>query len=428
MKDQILKYSAKLVADRSADSDEIAFAAQDDVLITDGTPELARLAGATLSRLNALALVAARPSLPFAEFLLARAPQAESCIIPQDTETRTFLHDIPFLRREELSADPSAQIAKLLGNRKGVIVEGVGIVAVGAITVEQAYINYSSVFHSTFVKYLQDLLTEGFVLPGEREAFEAFRREWLKPLSGDGLSFRESLSEEKEEILSEIERVGRYTVERGLVDSFFGNISARAGELIYISQTAASLDELKGCIDPVPSDNSSTTGITASSELLAHRRIFEQTGARVILHGHPKFAVVMSMLCEKKDCDIKDCWKDCPEVRGLGGTPVVAGEIGAGGLAKRVPPVIGATGSAIVYGHGVFTIGRDDFAGAFTAMVAVEQFCRDEYFRRLDATRDNRWRPMAEGDPVGWGCPLKQGKGATLPRSAFSPGAGKGSP
>jgi ribulose-5-phosphate 4-epimerase/fuculose-1-phosphate aldolase len=384
VRDQIAKYSGKLIVDRSALPDAIAFAAQDDTLLTAGAPELAALAGAILSRLNSLALVAARPSLPFADFLIARAPKGDSCILPQDTETRTFLHDIPFLRRQELLEDPAPQLATLLANRKGVIVEGIGIVAVGAITVEQAFINYSSVFHSTFVKYLQDVLSQGFLLPGEREAFDAFRRDWLQPISASGLAFIEHLSGRREEILSEIERVGRYTVERGLVDSFFGNISACAGELIYISQTAASLDELQGCIDPVPTDNSSTTGITASSELLAHRKIFEQSGARVILHGHPKFAVVMSMLCETKDCPIKDCWKDCPHVRHLGGTPVVAGEIGAGGLAKRVPPVIDATGSAIVYGHGVFTLGREGFGEAFAAMVDVENFCREEYFRRLD--------------------------------------------
>jgi len=384
MKDQIAKYTAKLIADRSALAEAIAFAAQDDVLVTGGRPELAILAGATLGRLNALALVAATPALPFADFLVRRAAACDSCIVPRDTETRTFLHDIPFLRRSELTDGPSAQVAALLGNRKGVIVEGVGIVAVGAITVEQAFINYSSVFHSTFVKYLEDVLADGFLLEGEREAFQAFRTNWLQPITAEGLSFRERLTDEREEILAEIETVGRYTVERGLVDSFFGNISARAGELIYISQTAASLDELKGCIDPVPGDNSSTTGITASSELLAHRKIFEGTGAKVILHGHPKFAVIMSMLCETKDCPIKDCWKDCPHVRLLGGTPVVAGEIGAGGLAKRVPPVIGV-GSAIVYGHGVFTIGKDGFAEAFRSMVEVENFCRQEYFRRIGA-------------------------------------------
>ncbi|MBJ6727666.1 class II aldolase/adducin family protein [Geomesophilobacter sediminis] len=387
MKDQIAKYTAKLGADRSALPGAIAFAAQDDLLITDGAPQLAELAGATLSRLNALALVAARPALPFAELLIARAGADETGIVPQDTETRTFLHDIPFLRQKDLAEDAPGRIARLLSHRKGIIVEGVGIVAVGAITVEQAYINYSSVFHATFVKYLQDVLRDGFRVPGEEAALELLRRDWLKPLTDDGLAFVPELSDDREEILAEVERVGRYTVERGLVDSFFGNISARAGELIYISQTAASLDELAGCIDPVPTDNSSTTGITASSELLAHRKIYEATGARVILHGHPKFAVIMSMICEKQGCSIRDCWKECPEVRHLDATPVVAGEIGAGGLAKRVPPVIGATGGAVVYGHGVFTIGDAGFGAAFSLMVAVENYCREEYFRRLDGRR-----------------------------------------
>ncbi len=384
MYDQIAKYTDKLLADRSALPGRIAFAAQDDVLVTAGDPSLAKLAGETISRLSCLGLVAARPSLPFADFLVARAPTGESRLIPRDTETRTFLHDIPFLRSAELGDDPIPQIARLLGNRKGVICEGVGIIASGALTIEQAYINYSSVFHSTFVAYLQDLLRDGFQLPGEKEAFAAFRRDWLRPLTADGLAFRQGPLTETEEILREVETVGRYTVERGLVDSFFGNISAFSSNTVYISQTGASLDELAGCIDPVPMDNSSTAGITASSELLAHRRIYEQTGARVILHGHPKFAVALSMICERENCLIKDCWKDCPTVRFLGDTPVVAGEIGAGGLAKRVPPVIGGPGKTIVYGHGVFTLGRQDFAEAFRGLVDVENWCRVEYFRRLE--------------------------------------------
>ena len=383
MHDQIDRYSAKLAADRAAEPDRIGFAVQDDILITAGNRELAALAGETLSRLSCLALVAARPTLPFADFLVQRAGAGESCIVPRDTETRTFLHDIPFLRHAELEEDAGARLARMLGNRKGAVVEGVGIVANGAVTVEQAYINYSSVFHSTFVKYLEDLLREGIRLPEERAALDRFRSEWLRPLTAEGLSFRTGAPSSSSVILEELERVGRYTVERGLVDSFFGNISCRDGEIIYISQTAASLDNLAGCIDPVPMDNSSTTGITASSELLAHRRIYEATGARVILHGHPKFAVVMSMLCDEAHCPVTDCWKDCPHVRFLGDTPVVAGEIGAGGLAKRVPPVIGGPGKAVVYGHGVFTTG-DDFSEAFRLMVGVENWCREEYFRRLE--------------------------------------------
>ena len=385
MRSLIAKYAGKLHRDRSVVQGRVGIAAHDDVMLSEGAPDLSRLAADVLSRLSCLGIVAASPSLPFPEFLLRRTNAGAEAIVPLDTETRTFLHDIPIVRRGKLAGDPPGAIAALLSNRKGVIAEGVGIVASGPVTLEQAYIHYSSVFHACYVKYLLDVLRDGFLLPGEAEAFGEFRRTFLRPLTAEGLSFRAGPIDAPEEVLAEIRAVGRHTVQRELVDSFFGNISWRVGETIFISQTAASLDELAGCIDPVPADNRSTTGITASSELLAHRRIYEATGCRAILHGHPKFAVAMSMLCEEKECPIKDCWKDCPNVRMLGDAPVVAGEIGAGGLAVRVPPVIGGTGIAIVYGHGVFTIGRDGFEEAFRSMVDVENRCRDEYFRRLDA-------------------------------------------
>jgi len=385
VRDLIEKYTGKLVRDRSAIPERIGFAANDDRMVEGGAPDLSRLAAGVLSRLSALGMVAATPALPFPEYLVRRAPANADRLVPLDTETRTFLHDIPFLRKEELGPEPAAKIAGLLSKRKGVVVEGVGIVASGPVTLEQAYIHYSSVFHACYVKYLLDVLQDGFRLPGESEAFQSFREAYLRPATAEGLRFRPGPIENPEEVLAEVRAVGRYTVERGLVDSFFGNISYRVGDTIYISQTAASLDELSGCIDPVPADNRSTTGITASSELLAHRRVYEATGARAILHGHPKFAVAMSMLCEELDCPVTDCWKDCTRVRMLGDTPVVAGEIGAGGLAARVPPVIGGPGKAIVYGHGAFTVGRDGFEEAFRAMVGVEDLCRADYFLRLQS-------------------------------------------
>ena len=208
-------------------------------------------------------------------------------------------------------------------------------------------------------------------LPGEEEAFLDFRTRWIRPLDAEGIAFREGPLENPDDVLAEIAEVGRRTVERGLVDSFFGNISCRIGGVIYISQTAASLDELAGCIDPVPADNSTTAGITASSELAAHRAIYDATGARTILHAHPRFAVAMSMLCEENGCSVTDCWRDCDRVQMMGDTPVVAGEIGAGGLAKRVPPVIGGPGKAVVYGHGVFAVGMTGFRSPFQAVVDV---------------------------------------------------------
>lgn len=385
MQDQIAKYRAKLIEDGSARQGQIAFAAQDDVMISDGVPALAALCEAVLSRLNCLAIAAAAPSLPFANFLIRRSAGHVHEIVPRDTETRTFLHDIPIIRTHELGRDAALTIADLLGNRKGIVVEGIGIIATGALTVEQAYINWSSVFHSTYIKYLEDLLENGFMIPDEETDFARFRQTLPRLHATFDLEFLQGPLSEKNDILEEIVRVGRYTVRQHLVDSFFGNISYSDGKLMYISQTASSLDELSGCIDPVPFENSSTVGITASSELVAHRAIFETTGCRAILHGHPRFAVVMSMLCnEKEGCTVTDCWKDCAYVRILGDTPVVAGEIGAGGIARRVPPVIGTTGAAIVYGHGVFAIGMTDFREAFQRLVDVENWCRTEYFRRFD--------------------------------------------
>lgn len=382
---QIEKYTSKLISDSSAKIGQIAFSAQDDTTVSAGDPDLRLLSEAVLSRLNSLAVVVATPSIPFADFLIQRSANHEHKIIPRDTETRTFLHDIPILRKSEIISDPVGKITKLLGDRKGIVVEGLGIIASGALTVEQSYINWSSVFHSTYIKYLEDLLEDGFMLHMEKEAFNNFRSKSLFPLSSDGLEFSTGPLLEISSILNELSKVGRYTVERHLVDSFFGNISYSNGDLIYISQTASSLDELRGCIDPVPFDDSSTVGITASSELVAHREIFLKIGCRAILHGHPRFAVVMSMICNEKGlCQVTDCWKDCSKVRFIGNIPVVAGEIGAGGIAKNVPPIIGASGSAIVYGHGVFTVGKTDFREAFQSLVDVENLCRAEYFRLFD--------------------------------------------
>jgi ribulose-5-phosphate 4-epimerase/fuculose-1-phosphate aldolase len=382
VKRQIAKYHGKLAADGSAAPLRIAFLANDDILLSHGPADLVALGAAVLAHLNVVALVAAEPSLPLTDFLVRRAASHEESLVPRDTETRTFLHDIPLVRREA-SRDPD-RLAALLRRRKGIIVEGMGIIAIGGFTPEQAFINYCSVFHAAFVKYLLDLLQDGFRFPGEREAFAELRRRWLQPIGTAELVFLPAPLADREAILAEIARVGRYTVEKRLVDSAFGNISWRDGNTILISQTGAHLDELAGCIDPVPDDNSSTAGVTASSELAAHRRIFEATGARAVLHGHPKLAVVLSMLCERQaQCSIADCWRQCPHVRFVGGSPVVAGEIGAGGLAEKVAPVIGEKGRAIVFGHGVFTIGHSGFAEAFAALVEVENWCRQEYCRRL---------------------------------------------
>ena len=377
---QLHRYLAKAVADGNAGAEQIALFARDDELLEYGAGDLLPLGREIIRRLDVVALMILRPKLPLADLLPLTLSGSERTIVPQDTETRTFLHDIPVVRQAEFSTSDPQRLIDLLGQRKGILVEGCGIIATGAMTVEQAYINCSSVFHALYVKCLLMPLREEPLADNAVRMFQPFCDQLSEQIPEQVADLMPGPFRRQEDALSAMIEAGRRTVELKLVDSFFGNISCRLENRLLISQTGASLDTLAGCVDPVPDDNSSTAGITASSELIAHRAIYQATGAAVILHGHPKLSVALSLLCEEKDCKISDCWKDCDKVRYLQDVPVVAGEVGAGGLARKVPPVMGG-GIAVVYGHGVFATGRNDFREPLLAMIKLENWCREQYLR-----------------------------------------------
>jgi ribulose-5-phosphate 4-epimerase/fuculose-1-phosphate aldolase len=64
--------------------------------------------------------------------------------------------------------------------------------------------------------------------------------------------------------------------------------------------------------------------------------------------------------------------------------PIVAGETGAGGLAKSVPLALKESGVCIAFGHGIFAAGEKDFQDAFTRMAEVENQCRETYFKLME--------------------------------------------
>jgi ribulose-5-phosphate 4-epimerase/fuculose-1-phosphate aldolase len=145
------------------------------------------------------------------------------------------------------------------------------------------------------------------------------------------------------------------------------------------------MDELETCIDAVPLDGSSSSGITASSELSAHIGIYKRTGRRAIVHGHPRFTVIMSMSCRKEGCDLSTCYRSCREKRAVSGIPVVSGEIGTGpaGLVHTVPEAMESNQAVIVFGHGIFSAGDISFRPAFVLMQAIEETCMREYFTKI---------------------------------------------
>jgi ribulose-5-phosphate 4-epimerase/fuculose-1-phosphate aldolase len=387
---QIEKYTQKLLRDRTAVPESIRFYRLDDVVITNRQDEWLPVFTEVFNGLDITALLFAKPTLPFADLLVERADPRAERLVPKDSETKVFLHDIPFIRKAEWLERPKSElvgkIIHCLKKRKSAIIQGLGVVASGGVTVEQAFISFSSIFHTTFVKYLLDLLTEGFKQPDERRHFDEFKKSWLRQPDLSDLTFASGPINAQDAIVREICRIGKYTVEKGYVDSFFGNISYFDGRTIFISQTASSLDELEGHIDPVPLDGSSTSGLSASSELPAHRGIYAGSHYHAILHGHPKFSVIMSMHCEERNCDIEDCNRLCNRNRTMCGVPIVAGETGAGGLARSVPLALKESGVCIVYGHGIFSAGEKDFQNAFMKMVHVENRCREEYFDLIELT------------------------------------------
>ncbi|MCL0038288.1 class II aldolase/adducin family protein [Thermodesulfovibrionales bacterium] len=191
----------------------------------------------------------------------------------------------------------------------------------------------------------------------------------------------------EDDVIKILSETGKAVVKHRLVDSYFGNISYVYRDKIYISQTGSSMDELQHCIDAVALNGSSSVGITASSELSAHKNIYYETGDTAILHGHPKFSVIMSMCCFWMDCrhykDRDRCHQECEKKRSISGIPVVSGEIGTGptGLMHTVPAAMKEGKGVIVYGHGVFTSGQNDFLRPFEMLIDIETTCRNEYFR-----------------------------------------------
>ena len=377
------KYLDKMVEAAVIDTDNCVFMACDDVVSSLGRSPYQRLAEQIFSNVGSTSLILASPPLPVLDLLLRRTAPNASCIVPSDTETRTFLHDVPIVRKEDFNSENVSIPAGLLGQRKGILIEGVGLVALGSVTVEQAYINYSSLYHALFIKLLMQLLTDEQPPDSiEIAVLEPLLADLETPLAEHVADLYGGVIDNDHRALQCIDEVGRRTVALNLVDSFFGNVSCSLPGKVLVSQTGASLDELAGCIDIVPDDNSSTAGITASSELIAHRAIYKHTRARVILHGHPRFSVLLSLLCEETDCHVSDCWKECKRPRFLGEVPVVAGEVGAGGLAKNVPPVI-EKGIAVVYGHGVFAIGFENFQEPLRRMIQLENWCRNQFLTRV---------------------------------------------
>ncbi len=327
----------------------------DHTLIWNRTGTETEVLAPLFSAMTINSLVFLRPKAPYDKiigFLADQALRRGEPIQPTDCETRTFLHDLPVVY--DFSTE---KILKELKLRKCVIVTGnndnitgmgptgPAIVAHGTVSPEQGFVVASSVVFACFVKFFADylFLLRTCAAPDEMHRIYDELLPYLIQPSPDLPDLIKGPLNTEEDVYAAMVQAGRKTVEYGLVDSYFGNISYCRNNILYISQTGSSLDELEGCIDPVPLDGSSSAGLTASSELTAHLETIARTSTNAILHGHPKFSVILSMDCDPKQkqaCRFSNrCHTHCPEQRSVNQIPIVPGEVGTGptGLCHTLP-------------------------------------------------------------------------------------------
>lgn len=373
---QLQKYQNLLMAEASVTSNHIGLAARNYSIYYAGDPELAEISVNLLQSLDCTTIIIAIPDHPLMEFLLQHQPEHINRLYPRDSESMASLHDIPIVYHHADKVQFMTAIESAMKERKGCFVEGLGIISQASLTIEQAYIAWSSILHALSIKYFNDVTLNGLCSNHEADLIKYYlsglREIKISPEQEDMLY---QLSK-KGKITTEMACTGRLTVKLGLVDSFFGNISCLIDDRLFISQTAARLDELEDQIDCLQLNSKSTAAITASSELPAHHSVLSATGARVLLHGHPRFSIIMSFFTTKID-DNGFAW--------LENLLVVDGESGIGGLAESLTRGFTETGAKaiIVRGHGVFAISDTDCLSALKTLAETEQTCRKLFCNRL---------------------------------------------
>lgn len=174
----------------------------------------------------------------------------------------------------------------------------------------------------------------------------------------------------------DIAKFGKKLTDNGLVESQFGNISLRNGDKMLITKTGVPLDEIKkNSVVELAIGKPSSLDPIASSETLVHRTIYKNTPALSIIHAHPFFSVIESMLVENETI--------VPiNIEGeyfLHEIPVVKGATGSQELADKTAQALYTHKGVIVFGHGTFSAGKT-LEEAYFITALMEQSCKMKYY------------------------------------------------
>ncbi|MGA3173143.1 MAG: aldolase [Syntrophorhabdales bacterium] len=182
--------------------------------------------------------------------------------------------------------------------------------------------------------------------------------------------------------------IGRDLFLRGLVSSHAGNISIRAGREIFITRRGSMLGRItQGDLVKVDLDKPDPKASRASSEVVVHSAIYRNTGALAVVHAHPPYATLLSMLADELvPCDSEGSYL-------LKKVPVVSVEETIGSLeaAGLVSERLKDCRIVLMRGHGSFARG-DTLEDAY--MVTSSLDASAFYLYHLEAQRSKGSFPI----------------------------------
>lgn len=151
------------------------------------------------------------------------------------------------------------------------------------------------------------------------------------------------------------QRIGRDLFLTGVISSHGGNMSVRMGDRILITRRGSNLAwlEERDIIDIGFREDDSSV-MLASSEIVVHRAIYANTTAQAIVHTHPPYTIVRSLVSDEiVPIDSEGSYL-------LKRVPVVASEltVGSTDVARVVSQQLKEYPIVVLRGHGAFSVGN----------------------------------------------------------------------
>jgi len=174
------------------------------------------------------------------------------------------------------------------------------------------------------------------------------------------------------EIIDTFAAIGRDLFLTGAVSSHGGNMSVLTKDRIIITRRGSMLGRL-GDRDIVWTElDRCDRDEDCSREIVVHRAIYQQTGARAIVHAHPEHTIFRSMVADA----IEPIDSEARYILGES-IPVVTSEqtVGSPVAAQKLADVLSDYPVAVLRSHGPFAVGAT-LEEAFYHVSALEVSCR----------------------------------------------------